>query len=826
MTPPPDHAVSPPGGAPEAPRAPRGGLFRWILDLFSSVRFGIFLMVALFIYMSIGSAGILYPTSWNIFRTGSWHHEQIRQHRLLEMTEFEWFHWWPFDVLMLLIAATLVVTTVRRIRFSVVNLGVWMIHTGIIILIIGSLIYFGTKVEGDAPVSRRVLVLQALNEEGEPVGDEVLLSPFTGNVATVGTGDVAFDVSVLSTDPAWELLSGDDAGKRAYSANLIVSTPEQRFIRQVIDGYPEYTEDLIASDDSNQPFQRAVKVTGNRIVEPQLEVSMRYAPQDWFYLSNALSKNWAMYLRKKGESTWVERPIPSSRPLQRDKTGLPLYNDYVADSSSVLMPRGWPALGADALNVAVKPVSPNDPLPNTTITIDSYLRYAQMQTRVERGGVMSPLNPIIEMELSVDGQTGQPLQLFAMDPVRRSAEAGIVAFRYVDNEEEFESFLEPPTLRIEIPELGVDEVRPLLEFQQDGAWTSEDGDYTIAVDRAQDDLVLESGTVSVVFVDLKTPNGTFRRWVFSDGALTRDVDEEDLVPSRDNRALREESVTITYNKGRGTARLLVVAGPDENTLRLVLALPGKETTVQDLIVGSPVSLQPGVDMVVQSYFPRGVERTAPLIVPASQRHRDMGNSASWARAEAPGMKPVWLRFEHYPFEGRHDLLSRYEPFHSPSPVRIEKADGSWEDVELIFSRQRLRLPAEVALETFELDTNVGGFSGDVSSIRDYRSILRFNDNGTWTTPMPVSMNRPVEHDGLWFFQSQWDPPVSSSEGIGSSSAGLNYTVLGVGNRNGVYVQLLGCVIAVVGMIYAFYVKPMIKRNRQRRVHERLAKESA
>ena len=50
-----------------------------------------------------------------------------------------------------------------------------------------------------------------------------------------------------------------------------------------------------------------------------------------------------------------------------------------------------------------------------------------------------------------------------------------------------------------------------------------------------------------------------------------------------------------------------------------------------------------------------------------------------------------------------------------------------------------------------------------------------------------------------------------------ASSGLNYTVLGVGNRNGVHVQLTGCIIAVLGMIYAFYIKPVIKRSRQRRV---------
>jgi hypothetical protein len=42
----------------------------------------------------------------------------------------------------------------------------------------------------------------------------------------------------------------------------------------------------------------------------------------------------------------------------------------------------------------------------------------------------------------------------------------------------------------------------------------------------------------------------------------------------------------------------------------------------------------------------------------------------------------------------------------------------------------------------------------------------------------------------------------------------------VGNRNGVWIQLAGCVVAVVGMMYAFYVKPVLKRRqRDLVVHE-------
>ena len=86
------------------------GIVGRCFDLFSNVRLGIVLLVLLFIYSSIGSAGVLYPdrlsmTSWNIFSSDFWAHDQLRQWRGLEMTEFEWFHWWPFSTLMILIQA-------------------------------------------------------------------------------------------------------------------------------------------------------------------------------------------------------------------------------------------------------------------------------------------------------------------------------------------------------------------------------------------------------------------------------------------------------------------------------------------------------------------------------------------------------------------------------------------------------------------------------------------------------------------------------------------------------------------------------------------------
>jgi hypothetical protein len=151
------------------------------------------------------------------------------------------------------------------------------------------------------------------------------------------------------------------------------------------------------------------------------------------------------------------------------------------------------------------------------------------------------------------------------------------------------------------------------------------------------------------------------------------------------------------------------------------------------------------------------------------------------------------------------------------------ADGR--EVEMLFSRQRLPLETQISLDEFVLTAHVGGFTGRQGTIRNYTSRVRFRDSaeGTWSEPAEVSVNAPISRHGYWFFQAQWDPPDSEAPEGRAPSLGLNYTVLGVGNRNGVYTQLLGCCIAVAGMIYAFYVKPVIKRRRQAEVLAGLAR---
>ena len=801
---------------------PSRGPIGFLFDLFSNVKFGILLLVLLFVYMSVGSAGVVYPVHPNLLHPDAWTHAQFRQWRNLEMTEFEWFHWWPFNLLMILLCVNMTVTTLRRIPFNTINLGVWMIHTGIITLSLASVYYFATKIEGDAPVARRAITI-AVVENGDAGGviDRTKILAMPGNTATVGVGDDAYDISVQSIDPSWELLSGEDAGVRAFSVNLLVQRGDgERFVRQAIAGYPDYTEDLVFSDDPQQPFQRNVKVNGERLFDQDLLVGLEFAPTDHLFLRNDLSKSWALYLRELGSATWVERPIDGDF----------LYNDYIADRDWVWTESTMDRVPIDPMDVAIPAASEDDPAPDLVLAATGYLRYAVMRDRAARGGPNAADNPTAWVTISapsMDRATDYVLQ--ALDPQRSSADGGLMVFRALDSESDLQGVEARPTLRIEIPEIGFTVEQPVSEIFSGEAdpVINRIGDtgYGYRVLSVQDDLAIGSETVSVAIIEVTTPIGIFRRWVFDDPTLTRDVIDGAPMDRGDNHAgpiLGDDSIRMFYRPGTGAALLTLLAGPEPGRLRLASTIGVDEPEIFEITPGSVVPLPGGLELAVTRYEPRAVFEQKPFIVPMRQRAKDAKEFFARLRLDVPGAdESPWLRYHAYPFDGPEWVLRRH--IYEPDVIRLD--DGRL--IEVLFSRRRVELPTEVSLEEFILTSHIGDFDGDSSNIRNYTSMLRFRDPGevAWSEPSPVSVNAPVEHDGMWFFQAQWDPPDQPRFQGDVASAGLNYTVLGVGNRNGVYLQLIGCVIAVMGMIYAFYVKPILKQRRREAVYAR-AKASA
>jgi hypothetical protein len=146
------------------------------------------------------------------------------------------------------------------------------------------------------------------------------------------------------------------------------------------------------------------------------------------------------------------------------------------------------------------------------------------------------------------------------------------------------------------------------------------------------------------------------------------------------------------------------------------------------------------------------------------------------------------------------------------PFAQDTADTQWEGgtvdlpdgttLQLQLGNTRLQLPAKLTLRKFELVPYRGGDASANSMMRDFRSTLTVLDPKTGEDYTAVAhMNNPVYFGGgSWlFFQAQFDPQQ-------------RYTVLGVGNRPGVWMMMTGFIMVVVGLMYAFYLKPVIIRR--------------
>ncbi|MEM7230107.1 MAG: hypothetical protein AAF432_14970 [Planctomycetota bacterium] len=787
-------------------RQSRGPLIL-LLDFFSSVRIGILWMVLLFLYSSIGSAGapigygmlkppfLLSPDAW----------VSVRQLRPFEMTEMEWFHWWPFDLLILLTCISLTVTTIRRIPFKPVNYGVWMIHSGLIILALGSLLYFGTKVEGDAPVARRRIVLNL------PGASPVAMIAKPGNREIVGNGASAYRVEVTSVDPNWEILTGEHAGQTAYSVMMRVESPTQTFVRQVLANFPQYTEDVVQTDDPAQPMARAKNVNpdGSPLVDTQLQAWLEYNPQNEFFVMDSS----AIYVRRLGETDWRHRHIKH----------LPRYNDYVQQISDVWLSPG-DELSPDPINIPVRTAKGGDAVGDEPMRVTGYLRYARMSDR----HIPDEENrdPVVTVELSTSSGERETFELAAFDPSRNTVEGGQVQFRWFDREEDFEQALKVPTLDVTDPETGrtftttitaVASQNPEMPFQPVG-----DTGIEVRVRSWADNIPTNRddgpALMSVAIVEYRIDGEEKVRWVGTDAAFTKDQLENGEFPGPDDQAF-DPRVEMTLLEGAVPPPVQIAAGPGDEDLRLLVSLNGDVPTVQRVSIGEPLAINASVSMTVREYLPLSRRVSRPFIVPRDQRDRNALRFFSMIQVHVPGSltkAPIWLPFNQYAWDSASESLFRF-PY---DPVRVAMEDGT--TIELLFSRSKRSLPAPVALDDFRLATHIGGYTGQSTTIRDYISYVSFNDDDApqgWTDLRPVSVNKPIEHGGYWYFQSQWDPPVQARAPGEFSSAGLNYTILGVGNRNGVVTQLVGCCISVIGMMFAFYVKPVIKRRDRERVYK-------
>lgn len=753
-----------------------GGLTR-LLDLLSSIWFGVSLLILIFLYSSIGSAVPLIRQGALADWTGL---EFLR----FDKTEMEWFSWWPLTLMLGLFCLSITLVTLRKIPLTIVNAGVWAIHTGIVMLAISSALYFGTKVEGDAVIFQSKAMIFV---PGMPEPVPLIVRPEAST--DVFAGNRMYRVTVARMDPSYELLSGVDKGKKTQSIWFNINTGERNFTRVVLVGYPEYTEDVITGGAGGP--QRAVKLTGERLIDKDLQIELAYDPARYFYHSHVMPvrSTGALYARFQPNETW--------RQIRFDR--LPHYFEHLAHRGE-LWPENLPKTKA---SLELTPSEVIDDSENTLkgldIRITDYLPYAMLDPRWVDAGENAPPNPYIRFRFGGAG-SDEPIELLSQDPrERRRPISGDFAaeFVWVNSAAERQAAIAQPNPRlvVAVPSKQIEKTLKLADVQGRGPVPIEGTDYKIEVDGITpgDQLGLGSMTLASIGIS-KAAEPRYTRIVVS-GDKGQSMDRDPQGEMRTEPLDKDLQIKFLDPARSG---LLLVAGPDSPSVDLVLSMASGVYLHERASLGQKVSLAPMVTVQVEDVLERARQEVKPAIVSPQRRQGQQGKLMSLVRVEVNDGKSIqstWLPYCQYAFDnvqwaqpGRFRWL----------PRTIQLADGR--RLSLMYSQWRDLLPAPLALDRFVLETHTGG-----DRPADYISKIRVWKNGKWTPEngaITVKSNYPAQLGDKWFFQAQWDPEAQA------------HTVLGVGNRNGVHAMLTGVCISIAGMIYAFYFKPSIIRRRK------------
>jgi ABC-type transport system involved in cytochrome c biogenesis permease subunit len=764
-----------------------------IMRILGSTWFAITLLVFIFLYSSVGSA--VPPVRQGVLADWfGW--EALR----FEMTEMEWFCSPVFVALVSLFCLSMIVATIRRIPLNPARLGEWIVHLGALVMVVGCFIYFGRKVEGDAVIYKRAALVSA---PGVATPVKMIIRP--GANVTVGTGNTQYRISVNRIVPRYEVPVGPNRGKQTtavwFGVQSTGSAQPARFTRVMLAGYPSLTEDIAGTEAGTRP-------AGRGVFDANLRIDLDYEPQDTFFLEHTA----AIYARFDPHANWVEMPVRK----------LPRYYEHIPDAADI-------SPGADGfvpptrpIDIAAAPGDPTSPdakaLAGIRFRAIGYLPYAQLESHYVPGG--NRLNPVIRFSL-VDGQGRQSYELAAFDPTRNriGSENGRfrIDFRWAASAEEHERLAvkHKPRLEFRVAGKPAPIELPLSSLLDKGPQSVPGTDYKVTI--GSSDIMLNFPLMSealrgqsddVVIVSVERGDKKFRRLVFAEHAdQSRDLSEMHTpLPEFADRDLQIRFVDPAPSGAT------LIGGPTDKDCEIVVNALDGEQTRRPLPVGEATTLaQNTAPLTIDALIPQAVQDTRPSLVPRNQRQplQSVGAAMSLLDVEVDDgtrEQRVWLPFNRYAFPDETYAYPERFQYGSYMPRTVVLADGR--TLELLYSRERRYLPASIALEQFVLETLPGG-----QRERDFISEIRFYEKDHWSPVREVRSNQPGQYGGLWFFQSEWDPKNEAM------------TVLGVGNREGIGIMLGGVLLSILGMIYSFYIKPIVLRRRMARDAAALASET-
>jgi len=732
----------------KTPEARRPGRPRGLVYLFSRIWFGTTLLALIVLYASIVSA--------------------IKPVRgVLELSEMQAFHHWLFAALVLLFCVSLSIATWVRIRWNLTNLGVLTVHTGLLILVGGSLLYFGGKVEGAALL--RSPRIELVGASGSPLGAGALL-------ARKGEGG-EINMPALGGRTVFEVTETEAAATGA----LVRAT-----VRVTTGGVPR--DVMLVANGEAAPLGESI---GLRLIQ--------FEPTTHFYDREEP----ALYVRDLAVGRehilpvhglpWSRERFTADGEEIRDARGARVESGRIGPQvtiAGVPIPTGW----FERWRMPIPVDAGELPL---DIEITGYVPYVErFENRVLPGGDAE--NPVAQITIS-DTQTAISETLAALDPRGAVWELGIpVEFAWVADALERDALLRnlagPHELEIEVLEPPA-RMRVAIESGQTIA--VEGTDYTLTIGQLAPSWPLmspgfEGARSPMASVDVVGNGKRYNRTVIERfPALSQDIDESGV---RHRDGPYDANLRLRYRTSE-RGKIMLVAGPD---LPPVVATfePDGVCRTKALAIGQPTPMTFGGDafgFTLHALERHGTTRPVPVITPSEVRRPDMERTLSAVRVRmtAPGAADgwstsQWVSFTEFPGVGED------------RPVRFEGPDGKV--YEVVYSRLQRDLgfalvPGRLTVEFFPGRESVESWRSE------FHAVLPDKAQGV---PAAVYTNATATFNGWTLFQS------------GAAGDHWSYTILGVGNRRGIWPMLLGCTLITLGSLYAFYAKPVLIRRRKAR----------
>jgi len=692
----------------------------------------------------------------------------------LEMSELEFYSWWPLRVVLILFVLNMVVTTVRRIDFEFKKIGVLTVHTGIVVIALGSVYYATLKQEGDT-----LILAGQPDEQGTPTPGPPVMGFFDNTEVALwlaqlgGSGRGEWEQRSLAGLPRYNDYALDAAGPaiRAESrrdldkGRTLGLTPTARSARPLIDddiavrivGYCTYGElrptwvdrtgepgaaqgrtparhvELLTSLPMGNDAKAAAgaeRSIGDFILSPVLpgaRVGMLRGVVSVEYLEGAKPEYWNLLQTKlpPGARHGLVVSVPGSGVRQVVA---------IEPEQTIDVPGGW--------RVSVKELHPEPPLSVITPGFEGATSPVAI-VRVEKPAVEGA--PAVAFDRYVYARFPE-LNQDLLDSTEPDGTRGMPKRRASDD-----------SIRIEYVDASV------LSVVIDGGADGKGAARAILRQPGRDATVIESlkPGESLQLV----PMVSLRVGERYDGAER--IEAPWPVPERD----RDRQMI-------GNHRMALIA--------VEVSTPAKDgkpafKTVEWVPHNAYHPTQPREDAVRAVQLPDG---------------RRIGLAFGRRYHRFPGFAVQLRDFEMTPYphstqpkDFKSDLLVIHDP---TGPSRREETRSTSLNNPLL-----LRVP----------------FRGnpDAPALANYAGWLV-----SWVAPNQFKLSQ------TGWDASGWNATKAAADRGEAPRPVARFTILGVGNNPGIYVIAAGGVMMAVGTLWAFYVKPWLVRREKRRIQAALA----